>query len=156
MDPRPIGNDRGAARHGLDHAVAERFVEVDQVEEGVSATEDGGAFRRGDRAEVADVVAEVRCDLGTEVVLVLDDAGDVESAPGTSGDGDCVGGSLVGVDAPEVQQVIARYRCDVEVGGRDAVVDRRGIVQPRVAVGVADRHVVGRRVVALVDRDDLL
>ena len=73
----------------------------------------------------------MRCDLGTEVVLVLDDAGDVESAPGTSGDGDRVCGSLVGVDAPEVQQVIARRRCDVEVGGRDAVVDRRGIVEPR-------------------------
>ena len=30
------GDDRGAAGHGLDHAEAERLVEIDQVEQGVA------------------------------------------------------------------------------------------------------------------------
>ena len=33
----PVGDHWGAAGHRLDHAVTERFVEVDQVEQGVSA-----------------------------------------------------------------------------------------------------------------------
>ncbi len=129
-----VGDDRSAARHGLDDAVAERFVEVDQVEQGVGAPQNGGAFGRGDRAEEPDVVSEVGLDFSTEVVLVLDDPGDVESAPGTAGDLDRRRGALVGMDPPEVQQMIAGRRCDVEVGCVDAVVDGCGVVEARVAV----------------------
>ena len=36
-----VGDDRRAAGHGLDDAEAERLVEVNEVEQGVGATEDG-------------------------------------------------------------------------------------------------------------------
>ena len=90
----------------------------------------------------------------TEVLLVLDDAGDVEPATGSVGDVDGVGGALVGMDPSEVEEVFARSRIDGERTGVDPVVNGGGVVQPGMTVGVADRHVARRRVVALVDRDD--
>ena len=150
------GDDRRATGHGLDDAVPEWFVEVDQVEQGVGGAEHSAALRRCDGAEIADVAAEVRFDLRAEVVLVLDDAGDVEPAAGALGDLDRVCGALVGVDPPEVQQVIARCPCEAECRRVDAVVDRGGIVQERMTVGVADGDVVGRGVVALVHGNDPL
>ena len=86
--------------------------------------------------------------------LVLDDAGDVEPSSGSPGDLDGVGGALVGVDPTEEQQVVAGFGIDGEGVGVDPVVDGGGVVQRGVAIGVADRDVVGRGVVALVDRDD--
>ncbi len=62
---------------------------------------------------------------------------------------------LVRVDATEEQQVFARVRVHGEGVDVDAVVDRGRVVQARVPVGVADRDVGGRRVVALVHRHDL-
>ena len=94
-------------------------------------------------------------DLVVEVLLVLDDAGDVESSSGTPGDLDGGGGALVGVDSTEEQQVFSWCRMEGEVGGADSVVDRGEVVQVRVAVGVADRDVVRRGVVAGVDGDDV-
>ena len=106
-----VGDDRRAACHRLDDAVAERLVEVDEVQEGVGAAEHGCAVGGGDRSEVADAVAvDVRGDLLVEVALVLDDAGDDEAAAGRGRDLDGVGGALVGVDPPEEEQVIARAR----------------------------------------------
>ena len=64
-----------------------------------------------------------------EVLLVLDDAGDVEPAAGTAGDLDGVGGALVGMDATEEQQVFSRCGVDREGAGVDAVVDRGGVVE---------------------------
>ena len=64
-----VGDDRRAAGHRLDDAVAERLVEVDEVQQGVGAAEDLGALLgRRDRTEVADPVAvEVGRDLVAEV-----------------------------------------------------------------------------------------
>ena len=52
-----------------------------------------------------------------------------------------MGGALVGVDPSEEQQMLAGARMDRERVDVDAVVDGRGVVQIRVTVGVADRHV---------------
>ena len=100
------------------------------------------------------LAVDVRLDAVAEVLVVLDDAGDVEPASGRSGDVDGVDGALVGMDPPEVQQVFAGVGVDGERRGVDAVVDGGGVVQPGMTVGVADRHVARRGVVALVDRDD--
>ena len=94
----------------------------------------------------------MRRDLVAEVLLVLDDPGDVESAATAAGDLDRVGGALVGVDPPEEQKMLAGARMDREPVDIDAVVDGGGVVQIRVSIGVADRHVRGSAVVALVDR----
>ena len=50
----------------------------------------------------------MRGDLAVEVRLVLDDAGDHERPPGAPRDLDGGGRALVGVDAAEEQQVVAR------------------------------------------------
>ena len=117
-------------RHRLDDAVAERLVEVDEVQERVGVAEDGRAFGGADRPDVAHPVAvEVRRDLLVEVALVVDDPGDDETAAGPRGDLDGVRRALVGVDPPEEEQVIARVRVEGERVGVDAMVDRGGVVQ---------------------------
>ena len=127
------GDDRCAAGHRLDHAVAEGLVEIDEVQQGVSAASTVGSSPDGvDRAEVADRArrrgaARPRA----EVLLVLDDAGDVEPTSGSPGDLDRVGRALVGMDPPEVQQVFAGSGVDGEGVGVDAVVDGGGVVQTR-------------------------
>ena len=121
-----------------------------------AGTEDLGSLGgRGDRTEIPHVLTiEVRFDLVVEVLLVLDDSCDVETSAGSSCDLDRLCRALVGVDAPEVQEVISGCRVHAERERVDPVMDGGRIVQVRVPVGVADRDVVGRRVVALVDRDD--
>ena len=126
-----VGDDRRAAGHRLDDAVAERLVEVDEVQQGVRSRR---ALRRASAAstgaEVAHPLAvDVRRDLVAEVLLVLDDPGDVEPAAGSAGDLDRMGGALVGVDPPEEQQVLAGTRVDGERVDVDAVVDGGGVVQ---------------------------
>ena len=74
--------------------------------------------------------------------------------PVRRGDLDGLRRALVGVDAAEEQQVLAGVGVHGEGVDVDAVVDRGGVVQARVPVGVADRDVRGRRVVALVHRHD--
>jgi hypothetical protein len=72
------------------------------VEQGVGGAEHLVPLLRSDRSEVADpVVVEVGADLGGEVVLVLDDAGEHERPPRPPGHLDGLRGPLVGVDAAE-------------------------------------------------------
>ena len=105
------GDHGRAARHRLDDAVAERLVEVDQVQQGVRAAEQLGSLVRADRAEERDALAvESRRAPLVEVALVLDDPGDHEPHPGRDGDVDRLGRSLVGMDPAEEQQVVARRR----------------------------------------------
>src|SRR5215218_3341547 len=98
-----------------------------------------GAHRGVDSAEVAHLLAvNMRRDLVSEVLLILDDSGDVEPTATSSGDLDRVSGSLVGVDPSEEQKMLTRAGIDCERVDVDAVVDRGGVVQIRVSIGVAD------------------
>ena len=125
-----IGDDRRATGHRLDDAVAERLVEVDQVEQGVGTAQHLRAHGGIDGAEVAHLLAvDVRRDLVAEVLLVLDDPGDVEPAATSTGDLDRLGGALVGVDPTEEQQMLTGTRVDAEPVDIDAVVDGGGVVQ---------------------------
>ena len=99
------------------------------------------------------LAVDVRCDLVAEVLLILDDPGDVEPAATSPGDLDRVGGALVGVDPSEEQQMLAGTRIDREPVDIDAMVDGRRVVQIRVSIRVTDRHVRRSAVVALVDRN---
>ncbi len=58
------------------------------------------------------------------------------------------------MDPSEEEQVAARRGVQREGIGIDAVVDRRQVVEARVAVRVADRHVGALRVVPLVDGEN--
>ncbi len=58
------------------------------------------------------------------------------------------------MDPPEEQQAVGGLRMQRECIGVDPVVDRRCIVQRRVAIGLADGDIGRRRVVALVDGHD--
>ena len=63
----------------------------------------------GDRAHVGHAITvDVRRDLDVEGALVLDDPREHEPATGEPGDLDRVRGALVGMDASEEQQVLAR------------------------------------------------
>ena len=75
--PAVVGNDRGTAGHGFDDAIAEGFIEVDEVKEGVGAPEHPCTVGGIDGAEEADRFAvDVGSDLVGEVLLILDDASD--------------------------------------------------------------------------------
>ena len=151
----PVGDDWRPAGHRLDDAEPEGFVEVDQVQQCVGAAQHFRSLGRRDRPQVPHpAVGEMGLDLGSEVLLVLDDPGDVEPSSRSVRHVDRVRRALVGMDPSEEQQVVIRRCMDAERVGVDAVVDRRCIVQPLVAVGVADRDVVVGGVVPLVDRQD--
>jgi hypothetical protein len=53
------------------------------------------------------------------------------------------------MDAPEEEQIAVRIRPQFELVEGDAVMDGRHVIELRVAIGVADRHVMTRRVVFL-------
>ena len=69
---------------------------------------------------------------------------------------DRLGGALVRVDAAEEQQVLAAHGVERKVLERDAVVDRRGVAQVGMAIGVADGDVRDAILIALEDRHDPL
>src|SRR4029077_8210364 len=100
---------RCSAGHRLDDAVPEWLLEADQMEERVSASEQTDPLHRPDRPDEPDPIAvDLRSDLLVEVPLVLDDPGDGQQHPGTLGDLDRLGGTLVRVDTAEEEEVAAR------------------------------------------------
>ncbi len=73
----------------------------------MGAAQHRAAFGGGDGTDVADVAAvEMGRHVLVEVLLVLHDAGDDQRPPRPTGDGDRLGRALVGMDAPEEQQVV--------------------------------------------------
>src|SRR3954451_14572047 len=94
-----------------------------------------GACGGVDRSDVSHPVpVNVWCDLVVEVLLILDDPGDLEPTPTPAGDFDGVGGALIWVDSSEEQQMLTGTRMDCESVDFDAVVNGRGVVQVRVSV----------------------
>ena len=121
----------------------------------MSASEQTDPLHRPDRPDEADPIAvDLRSDLLVEVPLVLDDPGDGQRHPGPFGDLDRLGGALVRVDTAEEEEVAARCRVERERLGVDPVVDRRQVIQCRMAIRVADRHVSAASVVAPVHGED--
>jgi len=80
----------------------------------------------------------VGLDRPEEVLLVVDDPGDDQGYAGPPGDLDRQVGALVGVDAAEEQQVLARVRLEGERGRVDPVMDGRRVREVRMPVGGAD------------------
>ena len=121
----------------------------------MSASEQIDPLLRPDRPDEADPIAvDLRSDLLVEVPLVLDDPGDGQRHPGTMGDLDRLGGALVRVNTTEEEEVTARRGVERERLRVDPVVDRREVIQCRMAIRVADRHVGASSVVALVHGED--
>ena len=118
---------RRPARHRLDDAVAERFVEPDEMQQRVRAAEQLRSLVRPTGADERHLVAvDARRDELVEVLLVLHDAGDHERHPARGGNVDRFCRSLVGMNSAEEQQIVARPLVQRERVGVDAVVDRRG------------------------------
>ena len=125
------GDHRRPAGHRLDHAQAERLVEVDQVQQCRAPPRTSRLFG-AHRADVAHaVVVDVRRDLALEVVPILNDPGDDQPPARAAGDLDRFRRALLGVDAAEEQQVVVRIRPQFELVEVDAVVDRRDVVELR-------------------------
>src|SRR5207244_7731379 len=91
-----------------------------------------------------------------EVLLVVNDPGDRQGHPRPCGYVDRLGCSLVRMNPPEEQQVLAWSGLEVELPQVDAVVNGGQVVEPLVAVRVADGDVIAARVVLLEDRNDPL
>ncbi len=126
------------------------------MEQRSRAAEQGVALRRPYRPEVGNVDAiDVRLYGIAEVRLVLDAAGDDQGQPRPFGDLDRDVRSLVGVDPVEEEQVFPGIGHERELARVDAVMDRGGIVQIRLAVGVADRDVTGDVVIGAIDGQSL-
>jgi polysaccharide biosynthesis protein PslF len=152
-----VGYHRGAAGHRFHHTEAERLVETDEVEQGMGPAENLDAVSGVDRTDEAHLaVIEVREDLGVEVALILDDAGDHQRPTRSAGYLDGLSGALVGMDPSEEQEVSARLVAEGELADRDPMVDGGGIAEPGMAVGVADGDVAVGGVVTLVDGHDPL
>ncbi len=149
------GDDWGTARHRLDHREAEKLVEIDQVEQRTGRTQRPRAGVAGDRAVVDDPSAVDRGrDLALVIALILNDARHHQPTAGAARDFDRFGGALVGMDAAEEQQVFAADRIEGEFIERDAMMDRGGIRQLRVPIGIADRDIGDAILIALEDRHD--
>ena len=75
------------------------------------------------------LTVDVRLDLTAEVLLVLDDAGDVEPAAGSAGDLDRVAVPLSGWMRPKNSRWSPGVGMHRERSRVDAVVDRGGVVE---------------------------
>ncbi len=151
-----VGDHRGAACHGLDHAVAERFVEVDQVEQRMGTSEhlrslcdrhgpevsNAARRRRAARSPRGSTARPARCRRCRAGGRFDGRCRSRARCPCRDGSARRTAGGLRGRDATANE------------AGVDAVVDRRRVVELRMPVGVADRDVVGGRVVPLVHRHD--
>ena len=91
-----------------------------------------------------------------EVLAVLDDARDGQRQARSLGHVDGHGGALVGVDPAEEEQIRAWCRTCLEGSHVDAVVDGGDVVEPLVAISLADGDVVAALVVLLIDGHDAL
>ena len=110
-----------------------------------------------DGTDVRDAFSvEPGLDRPLEVILILDDPRDDQRQLWFLGNLDRLGGAFLGMNPSEEEQVVARPHPRLELVHVDPVVNRRHVVQVRVAVGVANRHVVTPRVVLLEDRHDQL
>jgi len=76
------------------------------------------------------------------IVLILDDAGHDQPPTRPTCRRNRFGRPLVRVDAAEEEQVFAAVRVEGEVPQGDTVVDRRRVMQARVAIGGADRDIM--------------
>ena len=74
-----------------------------------------------------------------EVLGVLDDPADQQSAPGQPGDLDGLCGALVRVDTAEDDQILAAGRRERQRGKVDPVVNGRCVLEFRDPVGIRDR-----------------
>ncbi len=142
---------------GVPHAIRlhdtepERLIEVDEMKQRPSASEDLLTAVRTHRPQIGHVVpVEVRRHQTLEVLAVMDDPGNHEGNPCPGGNIDGGRRPLVGMDPPEEDQRDAA-RADIEGLDVDAVMDRRRVRQRRVPVGIADRHVVNPIRVLQVD-----
>ena len=150
-----VGDDRRPGGQRFDDSEPERLVEVDEMQQGERAPQQPVALRWADRSEERDGVAvDVRFDVATVVLGVVHDTGDDQGKPDGARHLDRLTGALVRVDPSEEQEVAAVTPTDGERLDVDPVVDRRGVRQVRVPVGVADRHVVRDVVVGAVDGED--
>ena len=125
----------------------------------VGPAQQGVPIPGADRTEVGDLrPVDVGADLLLEVALVLHDPRDPQRHTGPAGHLDGVVRPLVGVDAAQEQQVGVVGRVGHGREGRrvDPVVDRRGVREVGVPVGVTDGDVVADVVERLVDRHDPL
>ena len=105
---------------GLDHVQPEGFVPADGVEQRPGGAEESSVVGGVDLADVVDVAAEERLDLGPVVLVLVGVAhlgGDGEGDAGALGDLDGLADALVGGHAPDEDQVVA--------AGTDRVAVRR-------------------------------
>ena len=64
--------------------------------------------------------------------------------------------ALVGMDAAEEQEIVRTDGIEREIGDRNAVVDRRGIVQRRMTIRLADRDIVHAVLIGFVHWQDAI
>ena len=130
-----IGDHRSPASHGFDDAEAERLIEADQMEQGSRPTEDCATPLRAHRSQVGDHrVVEVRLHFALEIRLVLDDPCHHQRQPGALRHLDGLCRTLLRVDPPEEEQIVAGRFHQFEGGHVDPVVDRRQVVEAGMAV----------------------
>src|SRR5712664_3155826 len=133
----PIGDNRGTARHRLHDRQAEGLIEMDRVQQRRRIPEDFCPALRADRADEYDLVpVYVRLYGIGEIGFVLYDAADHQPSPRAAGDLDRVGSSLIRMDAPERDKAFPGGGTVLEHPEVDAMMERRGILKPGVAVGI--------------------
>ena len=153
MGPAPEGNDRRPTGHRLDDAEPERFVEVDQVQQCVGATQHLRSFgrrRTGPRDRTRPSArwgsTSARKYSSSWMIPAMS-----SRIPRSVRHLDGVRGAFVGDgSARRTADGHPAAEWTPKRGCVDAVVDGRRIVQARVTVGVAYRDVVVGGVVPLV------
>jgi hypothetical protein len=83
------------------------------------------------------------------IILILDDAGHDQFPSRSACRRDRFGCALVRVNAAKEKQILAAMRIEGKVLQRDTVMDRCRIAQVWIAIGLADRDIVGPAVVYL-------
>jgi hypothetical protein len=118
------------------------------VQERVGAAEEGAASLGRAAARIPDLLpAEMRLDLASEELPVLDLARQEERSPRATGDLDGLSSPRLGADRSDKQQMVARLLSQRETGQVDPGVNGREVVELRPAVRFAHGDVVHPAVV---------
>ena len=146
--------------HGHTGGIGLRQNQAESLRDGVEVEQCPGAREQRilaghvHRADVADFLIQVRLDLFAKVRLILDDPSDEQRQSAPAGHFDRQVDALVGVNAAEEDQVVARAFLQRVQGEIDSVIDRRHVVESGRAVGIADGDEVPVAIL-FIDRHNL-
>ncbi len=115
-----------------------------------------GAFLRGAyRSNIFNpVVVEIGSDGAIIISAILDDPGDDQRQIGLTSKLNRLSGPLIGMNPPKKKEIAPRIATKRELLHGDPMMNRGAVIEPGMAISIADGDIVHPAIVFAVDGDD--